>query len=189
MAKIESARESKNGNDAHFGDAAGRSDGGAAEAGQIVAIGAGDPLDQAKLTHAVELSGEGGGGQGRDQGSQVSPAQSTDIELRALQGAKQRLFASLEEVQSLDEAIAIVALILAEPIKGTSTGAVVVESGQILQISSAAAEHDLAEIDQAVDRLLEGRQLATARTLTMFHLAVVLEKGDVVNRRLDAQHE
>jgi hypothetical protein len=44
-----------------------------------------------------------------DEGGQVCLAQSTDIELRALRGAEQRLFALFEEVQSLDQAIVVAA--------------------------------------------------------------------------------
>jgi hypothetical protein len=40
-----------------------------------------------------------------------------------------------------------VAAILAEPIQGANPGTVVVESGQVLQVSPAAAEQDVAKID------------------------------------------
>ena len=188
MAKIGSACGGESRDDAHLGDGAGCGDRGATEAGEVVAIGAGDALDQAEPAHATDLPGKSSRAQAGDKGSQVCPAQSADVELRALQGAEQCLLASLEEVQPFDQAI-FVAAILAEPIQGANPGAVVVESGQVLQVSPAAAKQDVAKVDQAVDRLLERRQFAAAGTLAMFHLAVVLEEGDIIHRRLDAQHE
>ena len=112
--------------------------------------------------------------QAGDKGSQVCSAQSADVELRRLEGAEQCLLASLEEVQAFDQAI-FVAAILAEPIQGANPGAVVVEGGQVQQVSSAAAEQDVAQINQAVDRLLEGRQFAAAGALWL----KFMERSDV----------
>ena len=86
------------------------------------------------------------------------PGASPDVELRSLQRAEQRLFAALEEIQALDETI-FVATIVAQPIKGADVGAVVVESAGTAD-SPAATKQDLARIDQAVDRLLDRRELA-----------------------------
>src|SRR5271166_4449759 len=128
MAKIESSWAGKSGDDVHFGNATGGGDGAAAKAGQVVAISAGDPLDQAKPADAIELSGESSRARIWNEGNQVCPAHAPDVELRSLQGAEQRLFAALEEVQALDEAI-FVAPIFAQPVEGAHAGAVVVESG------------------------------------------------------------
>src|SRR5947199_333181 len=185
MAKIGSAYCGESRDDAHFGYGASCGDRGAAEAGRVVAIGAGDALDQAEPAHATDLPGESSRAQAGDKGSQICSAQSADVELRTLQGAEQCLLASLEEVQPFDQAI-VIAAILAQPIEGANPGAVVVEGGQVQQVSSAAAEQDVAQINQAVDCLLEGRQFAGAGALVMFHPAVVLEEGDIVRRRLDA---
>ena len=138
MAKIGSACGGESRDDAQFSDGAGCSDRGAAEAGQVVAISAGDALDQAEPAHATDLPGESSPAQAGDKGSQVYSAQSADVELRTLQSAEQCLLASLEEVQPFDQAI-FVAAILAEPIQGANPGAMVVESGQVQKVSSAAA--------------------------------------------------
>ncbi len=58
----------------------------------------------------------------------------------------------------------------------------------MLQIAAVAAIQDLAQVDQAVDGLLDGGEGPRRRPFAMFHLAVVLEEGDVIGRRLDAQH-
>src|SRR5208337_2910131 len=57
----------------------------------------------------------------------------------------------------------------------------------MLQITSVAAEQDLAQIDQAVDGFLNGGEAARGWSLPMFYLSVVLEGGHVVGRGLDAQ--
>ena len=44
-----------------FGETAAGSDGGAASAGEIVAIGTEDAFDDAEMAQTGELSGEGGG--------------------------------------------------------------------------------------------------------------------------------
>jgi hypothetical protein len=44
-----------------FGEAAASSNGGAASAGEVVAVGASDAFDDAELVQTGELSGEGGG--------------------------------------------------------------------------------------------------------------------------------
>src|SRR5271157_5342214 len=102
MAKIGSACGGESRDDAHLGDGAGCGDRGAAEAGQVVAISAGDALDQAEPAHATDLPGESSRAQAGDKGSQVYSAQSADVELRMLQSAEQCLLASLEEVQPFD---------------------------------------------------------------------------------------
>ena len=43
-----------------FGEAASGSDGGAASAGEVIAIGADDAFDDTELAQTGELSGEGG---------------------------------------------------------------------------------------------------------------------------------
>ena len=44
-----------------FGEAAASRNGGAASAGEVVAVGASDAFDDAELAQTGELSGEGGG--------------------------------------------------------------------------------------------------------------------------------
>jgi len=62
----------------------------------------------------------------------------------------------------------------------TLAAAVVVEGGEKLQVAVVAAEQDFAQVDEAVDGLLQGCELAGGVPIAMFHLAVVLEEGNVV---------
>ena len=53
---------------------------GAASAGQIVAISAGDAFDDAELAEAREVSGEGGGRAAGEEWQQVGAAEASDVE-------------------------------------------------------------------------------------------------------------
>ncbi len=71
-------------NDGEFGEAAGGSDGGAASAGKIIAIGAADAFDDAELTQTGEMAGEGCGGALGDEGPEISAADAGDVEAGTL---------------------------------------------------------------------------------------------------------
>src|ERR1700730_15454520 len=93
----------------------------------------------------------------------------------------------VKEVDSLD-GLLLDGAWLGEPVEGTDTGREVVERREVRQIAAGAAEHDLTQVNQAVDGVLDGGEAPRRRPLPMFHLAVVLEKGDVVDCRLNAEH-
>src|ERR1700730_3935319 len=93
----------------------------------------------------------------------------------------------VKEVDSL-EGLVLDGARLGEPVEGTDTGREVVERCEVRQVAAVAAEQDLTEVDEAVDGLLDGGEDPRRRPLPMFHLAVVLEKGDVVDCRLNAEH-
>ena len=63
-----------------FGEAAASSDGGAASAGEVVAVGASDAFDDAELAQTGELSGEGGGRALGEQRPEVGAVQAGDVE-------------------------------------------------------------------------------------------------------------
>ena len=58
-----------------FSEAATSGNGGAASAGEIVAIGAGDAFNDAELAEAREVSGEGGGRAAGEEWQQVGAAE------------------------------------------------------------------------------------------------------------------
>src|SRR3984893_13049272 len=93
----------------------------------------------------------------------------------------------VKEVDSL-EGLVLDGARLGEPVEGTDTGREVVERCEGRQVAAVAAEQDLTEVEQAVDGLLDGGEDPRRRSPPMFHLAVVLEKGDVVDCRLNAEH-
>ena len=73
-------------------EAAASGDGGAAGAGEVVAIGASNAFDDANVAQAGELSGEGGRGALGEQRSEVGAAEASDVEARTLQGREQGPF-------------------------------------------------------------------------------------------------
>src|SRR3979411_1592534 len=92
----------------------------------------------------------------------------------------------VKEVDSL-EGLLLDGARLGEPVEGTDTGREVVERCEVSQIAAVAAEHDLTEVKQAVDALLDAGEHPRVASLPIVRLAVVLEKGDVVDCRLDAE--
>ena len=80
-----------------FGEAAASSNGGAASASEVVAVGASDTFDDAELAQTGELSGEGGGRALGEQRPQVGAAQAGDVEAGTLQGREQALFDAAEK--------------------------------------------------------------------------------------------
>lgn len=92
----------ESGDDDLLGESAGGGDGAATEAGQVVAIGASDFLDEAELAQAFEIAGDTGGGAIRQERLQIGAAHAADVERRALQGAQQRTLGLVEEVEAFD---------------------------------------------------------------------------------------
>src|SRR5260221_14651466 len=70
----------------------------------------------------------------------------------------------VKEVDSL-EGLLLDGARLGEPVEGTDTGREVVERCEVRQIAAVAAEHDLTQVNQAVDVFLTGAR----RPLPMFH--------------------
>jgi hypothetical protein len=174
--------------DGVFGKAAAGGDGGASRTGEIVAVSAGDTFDDVQLAQAGELSGEGSGRARAEQRQQISPAEAGDVEGGTLESREQGLLDAAEEVEPPDIA-AVDETRLGEAVEGSDPGREVVQTGEVFEVAAVATAQDLAEIVEAVDVLLEGREAVSCRAVLMFHLAVVLESGHVIGRGLDAQDE
>ena len=84
-----------------FGEAAASGNGGAASAGEVVAVGASDAFDDAELAQTGELSGEGGARALGEQRCEVGAAQAGDVEAGTLQGREQALFDAAEKLRPL----------------------------------------------------------------------------------------
>src|SRR5882757_2953523 len=100
---------------------------------------------------------------------------------------EQSVIGWIEEVDPLDGSV-IDRPRPGEPVEGTHTGRKVIERGEMLQITAVTGEQNLTQVAQAVYGLFDGSQFPRWRSLTMFHLAVVLEKGHVVSCRFDTKH-
>jgi hypothetical protein len=117
-------------------------DGCTAQAGQVVAIGAGDLLDQTEQAQPSELARHRGRG-GVQPRNQIGAAPAVDVELAVLQSAQQRLIGGIEEVQALDRRVAAYTR-LAQPLQVALAGAGVVQAGQECEVALVAAQQDLA---------------------------------------------
>src|SRR5574337_2133181 len=100
-----STRSGHGGDYAEASQRAGCGDGGAAEAGQVVAVGMRDLLDQAEQTQPPKLTRHG---RRRDVHAcvQVGAPPAVDVELAALQRSQQLVIERVEEVQALDRRVA-----------------------------------------------------------------------------------
>ena len=158
----------ESGNDGVFGKTAAGSDGGAAGAGEIVAIGVGDAFDDAELMQTSEMSRDGCGRALGDEGSEISAAQTGDVEAGTLQGREQGLFGAAEKVQAFEVA-AFDGTGLGETVERPDAGREVVQTGEVFEITAVATEQDFTQVLEAVDRLSDGGEGAGCRALPMFH--------------------
>ena len=154
---------------------------------EVIAVAVRNALDEPEGSQTVELTGELRAADLRDERREIGAAHPVDVELWALQCAQKPLLGALEEVRSLDRSLAVL-LRLARSNEMALAAGGVLDSGQKFQVTSVASEQNLAQIDQAVDALLQWGKLPSAVTIPVFHLAVVLEKGNIVGGRLQAQH-
>jgi hypothetical protein len=123
-----------------------------------------------------------------EQRPEVGAAQAGDVEAGTLQGREQALFDAAEKIEALEIA-PFDGTRLGEPVERADAGREIVQTGEVFEITAVATEQDLTQVHEAIDRLSEGGEGAGCRALPMFHLAVVLESGDVVGGGLQTQDE
>jgi hypothetical protein len=114
--------------------------------------------------------------------------QSADVEFPAHHRAEQSFVAGIEKIEPrigtilvLDGAGQLVELVPA--------GARIGDGGEEFQIPAIGRFQQFAQRRQAVDGLLHRRPLDLLGAVAVFYLAVVLEKGQIVDRGLDPQNE
>ena len=173
--------------DGEFGKATARSDGVAPESGQVVTIATADFLDEVELAQSSQVAGDAGIGLVWQKRFEVGTTESPEVEFGTLQRPQQSILGTVEEVEAL-EGVAIDVLRPHQFAQGAVTGGKVVQCRKILHIPAVAAEQNGTEIDQAVDGFLEGGELPLTGTVPVFHVTVVLEKGNVIGRGLDAEY-
>ena len=78
---------------------------------------------------------------------------------------------------------------LGETVERSDASREVVQTGEVFEIAAVATKQDRMEVVEAVDGLFDGSEGMGCRALPMFHLAVVLESGDLVGGGFDAQEE
>lgn len=141
-------------------------------------------FDQTEHVKALELSRHRRWGDIQVR-QQISATPAVDSELAELQGAQQGLLDGVEEVQALDTGIGTDAG-LTQALQITLAGAGVVQAGQEFEIALIAAEQGLAQFDQAVDGVLQRRDLARAGARCGVPPCGVVDERDIVGGGLDA---
>src|SRR5580693_7840920 len=97
-------------------------------------------------------------------------------------------FNAAEKVQPAD-VTAVNGTGLGQAVEGADAGREVIQTGEVLKVAAVTTAQDVTQIIEAVDGLFDGSEGAGRRALAMFYHAVVLESGDVVGGRLDAQDQ
>src|SRR5260370_10505798 len=113
---------------------------------------------------------------------------SADVELAANDGAEQGLVVRVKQVEA---AIAPAFLLdgLGELVEFVPAGARVLDCRKEFQIAPVGRFEQFAQGGQAVDGLLHRGPFGFACAVAVFYLAVVLEKGQIVDRCLDPENE
>src|ERR1035438_1163076 len=139
-------------NDVEARQRASSGNGGAIESGEGVAIGMRDFFNQTQQAQPFELTRHC---RWRELQvlAQVCAAPAVDVELAVLQSSQQRVVDGVEEVQTLDAGFGAHAR-LAQPLQVALTGAGGVQTGEERQVALVAAQQDLAQIDDAIGKLL-----------------------------------
>src|SRR5260370_39034586 len=113
---------------------------------------------------------------------EIGTAQGMRVGLAGLKGTQQWLLAAVEEVESFDLALITAHAGLAQTLKDALTSAWVIQTGQKRQVALVAAQHDLAQVDQAVDGFPQRCEFVGALAILAFHLAVVFEQAYAADR-------
>src|SRR6516225_2638844 len=120
--------------------------------------------------------------------TQGSVLQTANIELASGENLYQLLIFFTEEVETsvgplvLDDRLRQLAQFL-------HPSARIGEGGDEFQVAVVGGTQGLAQGGQAVEALLQVRPLGDARSIALFYLAVVREKGDIIDGGLDPQDE
>ena len=114
--------------------------------------------------------------------------QSADIELPANDGAQQIFIIRVEQVEP-----GVTATLqfhrLGEFVESVSAGARIFDRREELQVAPVGGRQQFSQGGKTVDAFLHGRPLDATGAVAMFYLAVVLEKGRIVDRGLDPENE
>ena len=154
----------------------------------MVLVGLADLLDQAMYPEAFEQARNLPAVEMRQEAAQRFVLQPTDVELAAQDGLKQGVIVGVEEVEA-GIGTAFLGDGLGEFIQLVPPVARILEGGQELQVAPIGGFQQLAQSRQAVDGLPQGSLFGFFASVPVFYLAVVLEKGDIVDRGLDPENQ
>ena len=134
-----------------------------------------ESLQQARHLPAVDL---------RQMAAERFVLQSADIELAANDRTQQSFIIRVEQVEA-GVATAFQFHRLGEFVEPVPARARIFDRRKELQIAPVGSRQQFAQRGKAVDAFLRRRPLDATGAVAMFYLAVVLEKGQIVDRGLD----
>ena len=156
------------------------------EGREVMFVAVAYALDQAVHAQAFEQARELGVGQVWQMRSQVLAAQPADVELATGKRGEQALIEGAEEIEATVGAPVIV-FGFRQALEIGLAGAVIGEFRQEGKVALVGCAEQFTQVGQAIDRLLQWRELKHASAIALFHRAVVFEKGHIVHRGLDSE--
>ena len=120
--------------------------------------------------------------------AQIGVFESADHEFTAQDNGEQLEVVAVEQVEAAVGAV-VGAYGFGHFVESFDAVDGVVDGGEELDVASVGVVQELDEVFDAVDTFLHRRELSGGSPVAVYYLAVVFEKGDVVGRRLDTQHD
>jgi hypothetical protein len=158
------------------------------EFSQVVFVGASDLLDKAMRSKPFEHARDLAGRFSDHMLLESLAGEAADVEFAPANRMKQIEVISVEEIEA-----AIAAAIISDGLGHLFDVFVgrpgIVNGGDEIDIAAVCGTHQFSKHIQAVDAFGQRRKLRFAGAVAMFHPAVVFEKGNVVDRCFDTQHE
>ena len=159
-----------------------------AEFSQVVFVGSSDPLDKTMRSkpfkHARDLTGR----LSDHMPFESLAGEAADVEFTPADRMKQVEVISVEEIEATIAA-AIISDGFGNLFDVFAGRPGIVNGGDEIDIAAVCGTHQSRKHSQAVNAFLQRRKLHFAGAVAMFHPAAVFEKGNVVDRRFDTQHE
>ena len=159
-----------------------------AEFGQIVFICSSDFFDKAVHIKPFEHARYLMGGFAGKVFSDSAVAQAADVEFTPCNSMEQIQIIAVKKVEA-----AIAAAVVTDGLRNLFDvflcGAGIVNGRDEIDIAAIGSGHQFGKHIQTVDAFLQRRKLYLAGAVAVFHLPVVFEKGNVVDRCFDTQHK
>lgn len=156
--------------------------------GQVVFIGTSDSLDQTMHFETFEYSGDLGTGRFGQDRAKGAVLESPNIKLSADDAFEQLQILTVKEIKPTIGSLTIRCglrdlLKILDPYGGIFDG------GDEFQVTSVCRFHQFPKNGKAVDGFLQWGIFHFPSAVPMFHLPVVFEKTDVIDRCLNAQND
>jgi len=158
------------------------------EASQVILISSSDSLNQAVHFETLEHSGDLMSGFADHHGAKGTVLETTDIELSADDAFEQFQVFTVKEIKAAIGPLAIGGR-LRDLFKVLDSHGGIIDLGDELQVTSVRRFHQFPKNGKAVNGFPQRGVLHFPSAVPMFHLPVVFEKTDVIDRCLYTQND